>query len=130
MQADPLSNEVRTFLLECVHTYEQLDVLLLLYRTSGEWSATRVANELNIEVDVALAALLHLESHHLLHSNGGNFHFSAKTKELSDCTAALSAAYAQSRLVVISTMNGNALARVRTSGLRMFSAAFRLRGKG
>ena len=129
MQLDPLSNDVRTLLFERVQTYEQLDTLLLLYRKPGDWSATTVANALGIDTESARSALIDLEDSDLLSSNGGNYRFAAKTKALDDCTAALSVAYEQSRLAVISAMSKNALTRVRTSGLRMFSAAFRLRGK-
>lgn len=124
-------DDLRRFLLDRVSSYEELDVLLLLVRGSGEsWSAKAVAEALGAEADVCRAALESLLACGLLATgkDSTTFRYSSMTEEAARNVETLARAYREQRAVVAMMMSANAVERVRTSAIRTFAEAFRLRG--
>lgn len=131
MDENDTHEALRQFLMEAVQSYEQLEILLLLYQRSGQqWAAESIAARLNIPADAASLALESLAAHKLLvfepkgpdvawrYDPAQPLH--ARVVDLAQCHAA-------KRIVVIGFMSANALERVRTAGLKTFAEAFRLR---
>jgi hypothetical protein len=58
MTLQPLSDALRQFIVDHIRSVEQVEVLLLLFRTAPrEWTAARVAQELRIDPASAAARL-------------------------------------------------------------------------
>jgi DNA-binding MarR family transcriptional regulator len=129
VESDRLPDPLRTFLLENVATYEQLESLLLLVEHPEErWEPSTVAARAGMDETLAKAALDHLSARGLLQEEHSRFHFAPQNDVLREQATYLLQIYRQSRLAVISTMSANALERVRLAGIRTFAEAFRLRG--
>lgn len=126
-----LSPATQAFLNEHVEEYQDLEVLLLLFRQAERsWSAAEVAERLKLSSDAVSEALDQLRSHTLVESLPGaipRFRYAGSQGGAHACVEELSAAYEHDRLRVIRRMNANALERLRTSAIRAFSEAFRLR---
>ncbi|HET9298470.1 MAG TPA: hypothetical protein VFO11_00905 [Candidatus Polarisedimenticolaceae bacterium] len=124
-----LSPATQAFLNEHVEEYEDLEVLLLLFRhPERSWSAAEVAEHLRVSSDAVTDALAHMRSHALAESVPGPIpRFRYAASQGGTCVEELSAAYEHDRLRIIRRMNANALERLRTSAIRAFAEAFRLR---
>jgi hypothetical protein len=136
-QLDPTLNQdtsldsLREFLLQNVASYEQLDVLLWLVRAPGAfWSAKQVAEGVGLETDECRFALEALADRGLLRTSAdGNFQYSLPSGEVRRVVDLLDATYREQRAIVAMMMSTNAMERLRTSAIRTFAEAFRLRGK-
>ena len=126
-----LSPETQAFLREHIEEYEHLELLLLLFRDQERtWSADEAAERLALSPRVVSEALAHLRSRGLVAGAAGptpGFRFHAVGQSTSAAVRELATAYEQSRLSIIRQMNANALERLRTSAIRAFADAFRLR---
>lgn len=126
--------KLRRFMTEFVHSYEQLEVLLLLYRQSAEsWSAEDVAKQLKIAPESAAGTLDTLQARGLLVARAGTvstFRYGPESQALAASVAEFARAYADGPIVVIEFMSANAIDRVRSSALKTFAEAFRFRGRG
>jgi hypothetical protein len=124
-------DDLRRFLLDGVSSYEELDVLLLLVRGSGDsWSAKAVADALGAEADDCRVALEGLLARGLLAvgRDSVTFRYSPMTEEVARNVETLERTYREQRAAVAMMMSANAVERVRTSAIRTFAEAFRLRG--
>jgi len=128
---DLLTDELRAFLRENVHSYEELETLLLLYRQrEGRWSIDSVAAELRLPDTLAAAALGALQARGWIQSTSAEpekFWYDA-AKVSDETVASLARAYTEARFAVVEVMSANALTRLRSSAIRTFAEAFRLRG--
>ncbi len=130
MSGAPDLDELRQFLLAYVETYEELEVLLLLYRRPEiTWKSRDVSGELGIAEESCRRALEDLCRHQLLASvpQGRGYQYSPANASLAAGVQRLDDTYQSARVALIQIMNGNAVERVRTSAIRAFSDAFRLR---
>jgi hypothetical protein len=126
--AGGLSPETQRFIERCIHSVEQLEVLLLLRREPTRvWNGDAVARELRIDPASATTRLDDLARQGLAaaaadHQQG--FSFSASTPELSRAVDAIARDYAERRVSVISAIFSRP-----TDALQSFADAFRIRGK-
>jgi hypothetical protein len=121
-----VSERVRVFLREHVPEFEQLEVLLLAVRERDrEWTAEEAALRLGLPADVAREALEHLREHGLL---DGRCRYAPSLEGAAEAVAELQGTYETNRLGIVQVMSANALERLRTSTIRTFADAFRLRG--
>jgi hypothetical protein len=122
---------VRTFLRDHVEAYEHLEVLLLMSRDGHRtWTPAEVAAVLNLPVPIVSATLDHLRAHHVLETvaeAADTFRYRPESPDAAECVAALHRAYESDRLSIVKVMSANALERLRTSTIRTFADAFRLR---
>jgi hypothetical protein len=123
-----LPDNVRNILRDHLTSFECLELLLLLYRRSGEpASLAALSRESGIGPDLALDALLSLESSQLVRrslSEPTTFRYAAATAELGDAVADLERVYRDQHAAVMSEMSLNAIGRIRSGTLRAFSDAF------
>jgi hypothetical protein len=119
-------------LVESISTYEQLDILLLLVRggIGRSWSAKAVADSLGAASDDCRVALEALAAIGVLKvgTDLTTFQYSPATAELARNVETLERTYREERATVAMMMSTNAMERVRTSAIRTFAEAFRLRG--
>jgi hypothetical protein len=125
-----LSERVRLLLRDHVESYEQLEMILLLFRDpERDWSDVEVADRIKVDPTVAAEGLAHLADAGFAEpvpEANGRFRYARKTS-WADALHELAAAYDTDRVNVINTMTENALERLRTLTARVFADAFRLR---
>jgi len=132
LHQEPLARELQSFLREHVESFEQLEALLLLCRDRDrERTAAELAVLLAIPVGMASEALEALCERGLLETRGQasatSFVYKPRTAHLDAAVLQLLDAHESNRLEVMRTMSANAMARLRGSALRAFTAAFLLR---
>jgi DNA-binding MarR family transcriptional regulator len=131
LSQDSALDDLQRFLLEHVVSYEELDVLLLLVRGGADdWSAKSVAEALGAATGDCRVALESLVARGLLATVGepATFRYSPMTDETARRVELLERTYVEQRALVAMMMSSNALERVRTSAIRTFAEAFRLKG--
>lgn len=124
-----LPPEVQALLFQCIESYEQLEILLLLRaRPSRAWSAHAIASELTIAAPMAEDACRSLCQNDLLSMLTGTgqqlFEYAAATPELDAAVRELARAYTDQPLEIIRAMTANAFARLRMKALGVFTDAF------
>jgi hypothetical protein len=121
-----IPDEVRRFLLQCIDSVEQLEVLLLLHKTPGQaWSAESVAQALYSNPDSIGRRLAGLHANGLLsQAEPSSYSYQPKTPALDDTVSLLADTYRQRRVAVITVIASKPMEKVRA-----FSDAFRLRKK-
>lgn len=133
MSQEPRLDDLQQFLLENVATYEQLDVLLLLVRGGAGrgWSARAVADALGAasseDCRVALEALT-ARGALTVGADSATFRYEPASAEVARHVTTLEQIYREDRAIVAMMMSTNAMERVRTSAIRTFAEAFRLKG--
>ena len=117
---------VRRFLLQCIDSVEQLEVLLLLHRTPQEsWNSESIAQTLYSNPSSIAHRLAGLYSHGLLtQTSASAYRYQPKTAELDVTVSQLAETYRQRRVAVITVIASKPLEKVWA-----FSEAFRLRKK-
>jgi predicted ArsR family transcriptional regulator len=132
----PLPSELHAFVLDHVESFEQLEILVLLLRDRARaWTDAETAAELRLDPSSARASLEELERHGLA-ARGEQAQarpawcFRARDPALDALATRLARAYAEQRVAVVELMAACAVERIRTSALRTFAEAFRLRGGG
>jgi hypothetical protein len=121
-----IPEDVRRFLLQCIDSVEQLEVLLLLQRAPAEtWNAGAVAQALYSNPDSIARRLAGL------HANGlvtpippASYRYQPKSAEMDATVTLLAQTYRQRRVAVITVIASKPMENVRA-----FSEAFRLRKK-
>ncbi|WP_242345286.1 hypothetical protein [Anaeromyxobacter terrae] len=130
--SDEIAADIQAFMLACVDSYEQLEVLLLLRReAAGPFTAARVAEALRLPLASAERSLDELAGRGLLSATGRSersYRYAPADPATADVVGRLARAYAERRVAVIDLMSANAMSRIRRSALRTFAEAFRLRG--
>jgi predicted transcriptional regulator len=121
-----IPEEVRNFLLQCIDSVEQLEVLLLLHRTPEQaWSPETVAQALYSNADSIRRRLAGLHANGLLASTASSsYGYQPKTSALDATVRLLADTYRERRVAVITVIASKPMENVRA-----FSDAFRLRKK-
>lgn len=124
-----LPSAVHTLLLQCIESYDQLELLLLLRaRPARAWSAHSIASELRITEAVAEDGCRFLCQKSVLRFLAGTspqlFEYAPATPELDAAVGQLAAAYQEQPLDIIRTMTANAFARLRMKSCGVFTKAF------
>jgi DNA-binding MarR family transcriptional regulator len=125
----PMDEELKNFLRERVHSYEELEILLFCRQSQpGTVTAQATAERLKMPRDVALEALEHLREMDLLEprtdEQGRSYRYCPLTPELGRLVDALTFAFEDERLPLVRLMNENAVERVRTAAMRLFADSF------
>ncbi len=125
-----IPESVRTFLRENIESYEHLEILVQLLRSRERtWTLEQVAQELRLAPGPTLAALQYLTARGLLvESARGTYSYAPRVEALDRAAVALVQAYDRDRLEIMKLMNAHAVERLRSSILRTFAEAFRMRG--
>jgi hypothetical protein len=121
-----IPEEVRALLYDRIHTYEQLETVILLFRRSGQlWTAAMVSAELKIPMEAAREALQGLAAQGVLRVTPEvpTLRYDWKP-ELQPIVDNLIRVYDENRLELMSIMSTNAIERMRTGALRAFANAF------
>jgi len=121
-----IPEEVRHFLLQCIDSVEQLEVLLLLHRTPEQaWTPETVAQVLYSNADSIRRRLAGLHANGLLDSTASSsYRYLPKTSALDATVKLLADTYRERRVAVITVIASKPMENVRA-----FSDAFRLRKK-
>jgi len=130
-----IPNDVEELLRDSVHSFEELEVLLLLHREAPRaWTAAAIAGELHLEVPAVMAALIHLADQGLVAQReagqSASYRYAARTAELAAAVDHLSVSHGQDRLQIALVLSRNAMSRIQRSTLKAFSDAFQLRPGG
>lgn len=129
MTSDEIPEDMRSFLLAHVESYEQLDVLALL-RTQADrgLSAEEVADGTKVPLAAAETALEGLHESGILaqahHRGGPRFHYAPREPALDALVDRVLRAYRESPLGIVKLMSTNAIERVRTHAIRAFASSF------
>lgn len=125
---DQLPGDLDRLLNEHVHSYEELDVLLLLHRTgrSRPWTPETVAGELKISEDSAVGALEGLRARGLVSSGPepGGFRYEPSRPDLDEAVIKLARLHSENRFAIVHSMSKHALDRVRHSVLHALVDGF------
>ena len=121
-----IPEDVRRFLLQCIDSVEQLEVLLLLHKAPDEaWSAETVAQALYSNPDSIARRLAGLLANGLVAPVlSSSYRYHPKSAELGATVTLLAQTYRQRRVAVITVIASKPMENVRA-----FSEAFRLRKK-
>lgn len=118
---------VRAFVREYINSVEQLEVLLLLHRTSPrEWTAVAVARELRIDPISAARRLAEFQERGLVRARASHdaleFWYEGTSPDKDRAISQLALAYKERRNSVL-----NLIFSTPTDAVRIFADAFRLR---
>jgi hypothetical protein len=121
-----IPEEARRFVLECIDSVEQLEVLLLLHGSPAVvWSPEAVAKTLYSNPESIVRRLAGLHARGLLAiAEASSYRYQPRTAELADVVSLLADTYRQRRVAVITVIASKPMENVRA-----FSDAFRLRKK-
>ncbi|MEW6733754.1 MAG: hypothetical protein AB1489_20670 [Acidobacteriota bacterium] len=132
MSEDNLPSEVKKFIFEHLNSLQQLEILLLLYRSArkegnvqGEWTADAVARELRSNPNSVAVSLAELQSRGILSVRGEVvllYRYDPRTLDLDNAIVGLEQAYEQYRVTVLNLVFGKPLDKIRT-----FADAFKIR---
>lgn len=134
MTSEEIPEDMRSFLLAHVESYEQLDVLALL-RTQADrgLSAEEVADGTKVPLAAAETALDGLHESGILaqshHQGGPRFRYAPREPGLGALVDRILRAYRESPLGIVKLMSTNAIERVRTHAIRAFASSFVLERK-
>jgi DNA-binding GntR family transcriptional regulator len=115
-----------------IEGYQQLEALVAMAAEPGrEWTAESLAGQLRTPVPPVAEALEHLRQQGLVEpapdATAGAWRYGPQTAELRTAVAELAQVFADDRLALIELLSVQALDRLRTSALRTFAEAFRLK---
>ena len=121
-----LPDDVRRFLLQCIDSVEQLEVLLLLHRFPDQArSAATVARELYSNTESIARRMAGLHANGLLAATGSSsYRYQPRTPALDTTVTQLAETYRERRVAVITVIASKPMENVRA-----FSDAFRIRKK-
>jgi DNA-directed RNA polymerase specialized sigma subunit len=120
-----ISQRLKKFIKEQIHSVFALEVLLLFHRNqSRSFTASEIANELGIEVEVAQQQLSELVSADVLTTTAGvksQYSYDPVDEEVASMVDHLAVAYAKQRVPILSLILSEHPDRIRG-----FAEAFRL----
>jgi hypothetical protein len=123
-------NELPAFvelLEECIRTFEELEVVLILLRRSGRSSTVeRLVADVGLPATNVASAVDRLRKVGLIRPGDETIELDTRDPRRMRGLAELQAEYATNRTRVMSLMTANALRRVRTSAIQAFARAFLL----
>lgn len=113
-------------LREHVHTFEELEVLVMLYRARpAAHDAEAIAAALKAPVEATREALAGLTARGLAAAADAARQYRYAADSHHDAAvAALDRAYEENRLAIMRRMSENAIGRMRTGAMRAFADAF------
>lgn len=124
MAKQHISESLKRFLREQIHTVFRLEVLLLLHRNrSRSFTAAEVAQELSFESDLAQQQLTALVTLDVIRTNADQSHYryAPVNAELRSMVDQLAAGYSRQRVPILSVILAEHPDRT-----RLFSEAFRM----
>lgn len=131
MSESAIPHDVEELLRDVVHSFEELEVLLLLHREARRArTAAAIAVELHLELPAVSTALLELARQGLLAQEEAAFRYAARTAGLASAVDHLAVVYSKDRMQVVLVLSRNAMSRIQHSTLKAFSDAFRLGSGG
>lgn len=127
MSPAPLPEDVRAFVREHISSVEQLEILLLLHRTSPrEWTALAVGRELRIDPVSAARRLADFETRGVIRARPGQealqFWYEGTSPDVDRAISQLTQCFRERRTSVV-----NLILSVPTDAVRIFADAFRLK---
>ena len=130
MAESVVTERVRSFVREYIHTVEQAEVLLLLFRTAPrEWTAMGVSRELRIDPVSAARRLTEFEGAGLIKARPGDeallYWYDGASGSTDRAISELGDAYRERRTALISVIIATP-----NEDVRVFADAFRLRRTG
>lgn len=127
-----LPADVQKLIIDHISSVEQLEVLLLLYRSAmkegsatAEWSAMAVGRELRIDVGSASDRLADLAARGFLSARGSQdllYRYDPKNTDLDRAVGGLDRCYPEQRVTVINLIFSKPIDKIRT-----FADAFKLK---
>ena len=130
MAETSLSERVRSFVCDRIHTIEQLETILLMHDDpEANWTAESVASRLRIDPALAESALERCVTTNLCKERPGSQRSFAYTPDAASAHAIteLVAVYADCRVEVLMLISTCAMERIRTAQLHTFAQAFFMR---
>lgn len=129
MATEEIPEDVRSFLLEHIASYAQLEVLTLLQKQPARSFTPEVAAlEANIPESAAETALEELHESGVLDvtARDGRDEFRYRPREpgMDRTVERLLVAFKENPIAIVKLMNATAMERVRTSAMRAFANAF------
>ena len=128
MSSDQVPGDLDQLLNEYVHSYEELDALLLLHRTySQRWTPEGVAGELKISEDSAAGALEGLRARGLIRLGleAGSFYYEPPSPDMDAAITNLARFNREKRFAIVESMSRHAFNRMRHSVLHALVEGFR-----
>lgn len=126
-----IGENVQTLLRNQIESYEELELLIYLYRHPDEdHSIGSLMERLHLSgpaIHSALAALVSADLVVKASSEFPYYRFAPRTPALHRSVADLANAYSERLIEIVKLMSANAIERVRTKALRTFADAFILR---
>jgi len=135
MPSDEISEPIKTFLFERIHSHEELEVVVLLGREAAQpWTEETIARVLKIDVSLIRDALNALRNRDIVEALAETTTITWRIGQIHNPQSSeLVALYDQHRLEIVMLMSANAIERVRTVAMRTFADCFFLgkqRGDG
>jgi hypothetical protein len=122
MTNDPISDDVRVFLDECIDSVAELEALLLLCESPDQdWRVSELARRLYVDEAEAGKILSSLVSCELAITDGTLFRYQARDTERHMLVGKVAATYARSLVPVTKLIHD------KTTGIRKFADAFKIR---
>jgi predicted transcriptional regulator len=120
---------VRSFLHDCIDSFESLEVLLLLYDERTAWTADELCRRFKIRAPVIDDALASLVRARLVNTTEQNvltsYRYAADEDLVRDALiASLERTYRDEPIQVMQLMSANAMERLRNGAIRAFADAF------
>lgn len=120
MSLEDIRSELRGFILEEIHSVEQLEILLLLAaKREISWTPEEVAKELRTNVNSATRWLQHLKNRKFLQDS---YRYQPANSELEAKVEGLRSLYSQRRVSLIELIFNKPVSRVQS-----FANAFRVK---
>ena len=124
---------VQQLLRDHIHTYEQLEILMLLHKQPGVvWTLDGLSERLKISdslVDEALQQLIASGLTVVEGARGGLSRYRVNAPDAQTLVDALARVYADNPMALMHLLTVNAIERMRTQAVRMFADAFLIRKK-
>jgi hypothetical protein len=122
-----LPENVRVLLRDHLTSFECLELLLILHGRAEPTSTEALARQSGVAMELLMPALAALESSQLVRrgpTEPPTFRFGPATAEMTRAVDDLERLYRDQRAAVMSEMSINAINRIRSGTLRVFSDAF------
>ena len=123
-EARAFPSDVESFIAYCIDSVEQIEILLLLMRSTGKpWTIEQISEQLRSSPRSVGLRLSSLVAHHLVAREGMSFQYAASAED-DALVKRLAVVYEERRTAVIHRIFGE-----QYDPMRSFADAFRLREK-
>jgi hypothetical protein len=120
-----LSNDIKEFIAEHIHSVLQLEVLLVVSQNKVKaWTPAAVGRELHLSAESAKVQLDELSRNLLTHLEAAGedlYHYNSSSDQLDQTLSQLAAAYATQRVAVLTLIFAKPVDKV-----RLFKETFRM----